>query len=85
MIIAHLPAGYIFARAAGTKGAVMGAVLLASVLPDFDMLWFYLVDNKAMHHHRYYPHIPAIWLAIAAIILPIIYSLKKHWLLDCIL
>lgn len=85
MLIAHLPAGYILgqtARSNGTvKGSVMGAVLLASVLPDFDMLWFHLVDGRSVHHHRYWPHIPAFWLAVAALTLPLIALLKRQWLL----
>ncbi len=80
MLVAHLPAGYILGRATRTKGAVLGCVLLASVLPDFDMLWFHLVDGRSVHHHRYLTHVPGFWLIAAAIILPIVAMLKRHWL-----
>jgi len=85
MLIAHLPAGYILTRASHSKGAVMGLVLLASVLPDFDMLWFHLVDNGQVLHHKYWPHIPAFWGMIALIILPLIAMQKRQWLLPAIL
>jgi len=80
MIIAHLPAGYILGHTARTKGVVLGAILLASVLPDLDMLWFYLVDGRSVHHHRYWPHVPAFWLAVATLTLPLIAIFKRQWL-----
>lgn len=74
MFIAHLPAGYLAARAvaAGCKRYMPGfrwPVLLAtalffSVLPDFDLLWFYWVDNRQVLHHRYYTHLPVFWLVL---------------------
>lgn len=84
-MIAHLPAGYILGHMTRSKGAVLGAVLLASVLPDFDMLWFHLVDGGSVHHHRYWPHVPAFWAAVAVIILPLISLFKRPWLLPAIL
>jgi inner membrane protein len=70
MFIAHLPAGYLLtrriARRAGPGGLqhrrLMAIGLLASVLPDFDMLYFYLVDNGRTLHHDYWTHLPAFWL-----------------------
>ena len=71
MLTAHLPSGYVLAKVIGRTGPwVMGAALLGAVAPDFDMLWFYFVDQGQTHHHRFWPHIPAIWLAIAIIIWP---------------
>lgn len=81
MIIAHLPAGYLLGRASSAQRGVLGVVLLASILPDFDMLWFHLVDGGSVHHHRYWPHIPAFWAGAAVVILPLIAVLKRHWLL----
>ena len=69
MLIAHAPAGYILGRVANVQRNVMLAVLLASVLPDFDMLWFHLVDGGAVHHHRYWTHAPGFWAMIAAVTL----------------
>ena len=69
MITAHAPAGYIgaqllrrlkpaqlSARAWSLYGAISG------ILPDVDMLWFYLVDHGHVHHHRYPTHWPLLWL-----------------------
>ncbi len=44
------------------------------------MLWFYLIDDRAFHHHRYWVHIPAFWAVIAAITLPLITILKRRYL-----
>ena len=85
MLIAHLPAGYLLGQTTRAKGAVLGAVLLASVLPDFDMVWFHLVDGRSVHHHRYLTHIPAFWLIIAAITLPVIAVIRKNWLFPAVL
>jgi hypothetical protein len=71
MLIAHLPAGYLTARAFGARrGPVMAAALVASVLPDFDMIWFLFIDHGAIHHHRYWVHVPGFWAAVAVVLLP---------------
>ena len=80
MLIAHLPAGYMLGRASGVRGRVMGLVLLASVLPDFDMLWFHFVDGRSVHHHRYWTHVPGFWLMVAAVMMPLIAVFRRHWL-----
>lgn len=73
MLTAHLPSGYIVGRLA-PRGipALMPVVLVASVLPDVDMIWFHLVDNGAIHHHRYWVHVPAFWAAVAVVALPLL-------------
>lgn len=72
MLTAHLPAGYVLARGLRAPGRrATGAALLGSVLPDFDLIFFYLVDDRAFHHHRYWVHIPAFWAAIALVTLPL--------------
>ena len=58
MIIAHLPAGYILneklqARYNCNKYTWVG--LLASILPDFDVISFY-INNYEIPHHDYWPH-----------------------------
>ena len=67
MIIAHLPAGYLAARAAGLQGAVFAGFIVGAVAPDLDILWFYLVDARAHHHHGYLTHRPALW-ALAVLV-----------------
>lgn len=76
MITAHLPAGYLTGRAfKGRSGAIMAAALIGSILPDFDLIWFYFVDDRALHHHRYWVHAPGFWLMIAAVALPALKAL----------
>jgi len=80
MITAHAPAGYIgaqllrrlkpaqlSARAWSLYGAISG------ILPDVDMLWFYLVDHRRVHHHRYLTHWPSLWL-LALVIIPLYFA-----------
>jgi len=66
MFIAHLPAGYLAAR--NLQRLQVGrlsfaALLLGSVFPDIDMLYFYTIGQTQIHHHRYITHIPAYYLA----------------------
>ena len=72
MILAHLPSGYILAHALPARLWVMPAVLLGAVFPDLDLFWFYVIDDRAFHHHRYWVHVPGFWLLIAAVLLPLI-------------
>jgi inner membrane protein len=68
MLTAHLPAGYCLSRLIGTTGrGAVAVTLIFSVLPDFDLIWFYWVDGRSIHHHRYWVHIPAFWLIAGAL------------------
>lgn len=71
MLTAHAPAGYIIAKLlsplkppsiSSKKWAIYG--VLGGLLPDVDMLWFYLVDNRQVHHHRYFTHFPIVWFSL---------------------
>lgn len=74
MFIAHLPAGYILTRqalwgrsvAAATARRLMALGLLAAVLPDLDLVYFYLIDNRQTLHHQYWTHLPVFWAVLAA-------------------
>ena len=75
MFIGHLPAGYIttyaiVGRCSGvsleTYRSLFGAGLVASVLPDFDLFYFYLFDGRQHLHHTYWTHLPAFWLVLLA-------------------
>ncbi len=80
MIVAHLPAGYLTARAAGARrGPVLAAALIGSVLPDADLLWFYLVDHRRVVHHLYWTHVPGFWMIVALIVLPAIWWMGRAW------
>ena len=70
MFIAHLPAGWLATNAllrrrtlkARTRTRLMALGLLASVLPDFDLAWFFWVDDQRHVHHAYLTHKPGAWL-----------------------
>ena len=42
--------------------------LVAAVLPDIDLVYFYLIDNRQTLHHEYWTHIPIFWAAVAAVV-----------------
>ena len=67
MITAHLPAGYVLSRTLGWRGALAIAACIGAVFPDIDLFFFYVIDNRAVHHHRYWVHAPAFALAVTAI------------------
>ncbi|MGK7754086.1 MULTISPECIES: metal-dependent hydrolase [unclassified Roseovarius] len=79
MITAHLPAGYVTGRAFARSGPVLWAAMLGGVLPDLDLIWFYLIDGRAFHHHHYWVHIPAFWVASAFIVLPLATWRGTQW------
>jgi inner membrane protein len=89
MLIAHLPAGYITARAAGAQsGPVFWAALLGSVFPDFDMIWFLFTDQGSIHHYKYWVHAPGFWAFVAAVTLPFLKGIQRAaaiWFLIAIL
>jgi hypothetical protein len=65
MLIAHLPAGYLIAKAKEFCSTSLTRTelkfgLLGAVIPDIDMLWFWTID----HHHGYFTHWPIFWLLI---------------------
>ena len=75
MIIGHLPSGYILSKllvryTSGQRQNItffIAAGVLGGITPDFDMLYFYLVDNRQHHHHTYWPHWPIIWFCLLAL------------------
>ena len=77
MITAHLPTGYVAARLGRiTRRAPFWALMAGSGFPDLDLIWFYLIDDRAFHHHNYWVHIPGFWLALAIVTLPLIRMLR---------
>ena len=77
MIFAHLPAGYLLARAARRyvgeystpRATLCIASCLGSIAPDIDFLYFYLVDHRQHHHHAYFTHYPLFWLGLLGLAL----------------
>ncbi|MEX6500454.1 metal-dependent hydrolase [Pseudomonas zhanjiangensis] len=72
MFIAHLPSGYLLTVALAKRlhqvplPWLMSAGILGALAPDFDMAYFYLVDQRQTHHHQYPSHWPLCWLALCA-------------------
>lgn len=65
MLIAHLPAGYCLARL-GQKFSPnwpIAPTVIGAILPDLDMLWFYLIDSS-VHHHKLPTHLPIFWVVV---------------------
>lgn len=80
MFIAHLPAGYLLTRYLQRKRHIhrfLWVGLLASVLPDIDLLYFYLIDHKQTLHHHYWTHLPIFW-AVTWIILIFIFTILRR-------
>ena len=76
MLTAHLPSGYVLGRLVERLTPqvlwALPVAMLAAVLPDIDMFWFYFVDQGSIHHHRYWVHVPAFWAALALPLLPLL-------------
>lgn len=75
MLTAHRPSGYVLARVLRRRCDVpylLPAALLGAVLTDFDMIWFLFLDQGAIHHHRYWVHVPLFWVGVALVALPLI-------------
>jgi len=81
MFIGHLPAGYILTKKLQKSGGATKYLwigLLASILPDIDMVYFYLVDQKQHLHHDYWIHTPFYWILISLFAFLVLKVLKKQ-------
>ena len=75
MFLAHMPAGYVVSkflltqfRLSNSKTKILMFLgILGSIFPDFDMFYFYLIDNKQHGHHSYWTHIPFYWILLLGI------------------
>ena len=76
MFIGHLPAGYLLTSgllsptddSLRQDRRLLALGLAASVAPDIDLFWFYLVDARRDVHHAYWPHLPAFWLGVFGVV-----------------
>ena len=79
MFVAHLPAGYLITRYYlrtfdnnSTKSNTMKYYvwfgLFCSVLPDLDLIYFYLIDHRQHAHHTYWTHIPLFWVLFSGLL-----------------
>jgi hypothetical protein len=72
MFIGHLPVGYLLTRMMRAGASIpksagrrfMSAGLICSVLPDIDLIYFYLIDHRQHLHHGYWTHLPVFWLIV---------------------
>lgn len=66
MVFAHLPAGYLIARAVmvriGPRPGLLLAGMAGGVFPDVDLLYGALLDVSWVNHHQYWTHKPFVWL-----------------------
>lgn len=91
MITAHLPAGFLLSRAADWRGAALVAALVGATFPDLDLIAFYLIDDRAIHHHRYWVHAPAFALGVSALLIaltrasPVAIAFGAGWCLHILL
>lgn len=67
MFIAHLPAGYLLSHTLKDKSA-RTAIMVGSLIPDIDLLYFYTLSDRAVVHHNYWTHIPSFWLLFMIIV-----------------
>jgi inner membrane protein len=76
MFIAHAPTGYLATKLVLHRSGLhpnrnakieLTLGMLASVFPDIDMLYFYLIDHRQHLHHSYWTHIPFWWLVFLVI------------------
>ena len=42
------------------------AGMIGALAPDLDMAYFYLIDHRQTHHHKYVSHWPILWLSLAS-------------------
>lgn len=38
--------------------------MIGAVFPDIDLFYFYLFDNRSVHHHKYFLHWFSFWIPI---------------------
>lgn len=78
MFIGHLPAGYCLTRILQIRfdggnrqahGLYLWIGLICSVLPDLDLVYFYLIDHRQHAHHSYWTHTPFYWICTALVFL----------------
>jgi hypothetical protein len=68
MFVAHMPAAYLVGKMIAQRWpqamrpAVWCALLLGSIAPDLDLLYFYWLSDRSINHHVYPPHVPIVWL-----------------------
>ena len=81
MFLAHLPAGYILTKFLQKKlniNRFLWVGLVASILPDIDLVYFYFFDHRQTLHHSYWIHVPFYWLILGLLTLIVIRLSKQR-------
>jgi inner membrane protein len=81
MFIGHLPAGYLFTKYLQKRLSTeqyLWLGLLGSVFPDFDIFYFYLIDQRQTLHHSYWTHLPFYWIILFLVTVSLLYAFKKR-------
>jgi len=85
MFFAHLFAGYLVSRKVKDnhkdKQLVLRYILFGlfcSVMPDLDLIYFYIWDHRQHIHHSYWTHIPLFWIACCSALYLFSKLLKKN-------
>lgn len=89
MFLAHTPVGYLssklLAKVVGADQRTTQLMLfwgmLASIIPDFDLFYFYLIDGRAHVHHSYWTHIPLFWCVVFIPLVAIAYVFSQKRLM----
>lgn len=87
MLIAHLPAGYLLAKTLQAKlqpreistRLFFSVILFGAVFPDLDLFYFYLIDQRAVHHHQYFLHWFSFWIPCFLIALLLFKQYRFQW------
>ena len=87
MFIGHIPAGFLWTRLlrkssktvanSGTTTRVLLIGMFSGIIPDLDLLYFYLIDHRMTAHHNYWTHVPLIWMVIFSAWLVAAYLSRK--------
>lgn len=84
MFIAHLPAGYLASRLRTfSERRERVLLMVGSILPDIDMIYFYTLGGRRTHHHDYLTHLPAVFVLFLLALLPLKRLRKPGFALFC--
>ena len=75
MKIAHAPAGYIvstllysrFIQSKVSYNLFIFWGMVGAIVPEFDFLYHYTIDQEKHNHHEYFTHFPLFWLCLLPI------------------
>ena len=75
MFVAHLPAGFLLSHLMLRKHSdrtLLALGCIGSILPDLDMIWYYLTPQGSRpHHHEYWTHMPFFWSWLLLLCFPV--------------